>query len=147
MNYKWNDNKEEIGFKNDVLFLLNKEEYKRYKDKIRYIEMYWWLRDRYGESSTSVYRVNDGGFSSGYGASSPIGIRPCLKYDKVDSIIDSKEENCFLWNDTKWRIIDEENKIAISDLPIEFKEFDRESSEYETSDIRKFLKEWSELEY
>lgn len=138
---------EEIGFKDDVLFLMSLDEYKRYKDKIRYIKTWWWLRNSYGYSSTYAYFINSDGFSSYGVAFNDYGVRPCLRYNKISLIIDLEEENCFLWNKTKWRIIDEKNKIAISDLPIEFKKFDGESNDYETSDIRAFLKEWSGLEY
>lgn len=136
-----------IGYEDDVLFLLSSEEYERYKDKIRCIEMYWWLRDKYTNSSAYVCRVNTDGYSYYGGASRACGVRPCLKYDKIDSIIDSKEKNCFIWNETKWRIIDKENCIAISEVPIWFMEFDNQNNDYETSSIRKFLKEWSGLEY
>lgn len=138
---------ETVGYEDDVLFLLSSEEYKRYKNKIRHIKVYWWLRDKYTNTSACVCNVGYVGLSDFYGACGTNGVRPCLRYDKISSIIDSKEENCFMWNETKWRIIDKENHIAISEVPIWFMEFDNQSNDYETSNIRKFLKEWSGLRY
>ena len=52
------------------------------------------------------------------------------------------EENCFIYNDVKWKIIDKEKQIAISYMPISFQIFDGTSNNYQNSFIRKFLNDW-----
>lgn len=138
----------DIGYKNDDIFLLSIEECEHYKKRIPHENCWWWLR------SPSLFQyfaalvrgdgsVLDGGDGVDY---SDIAVRPALKYSNLESqIIKSTiHKNRFLFNEFPFRIIDEENKIAIAEVPITFDIFDKESNDYETSYIRRKLLSWFE---
>lgn len=62
------------------------------------------------------------------------GIRPALKIGGV--------RNKIVFNGVTWVKIDKD--LYISELPIDFRRFDEESNDYETSEVRKFLLHWLE---
>lgn len=136
---------ESIGFDDDKIFLLSIEEYKKYIDKIPHMTTWWWLRSS-GHSSYFAAYVSKEGYVCAYGLSVNYGegsVRPALKYTSLNTI-KSKDKDCFVWNETKWKIIDEEKKIAISCLPITFEMFDNDSNDYASSEIREWLLNWFE---
>lgn len=131
--------------KHDPIYLLSIDECKNYKEKIPHINIWWWLRS-YGENSWYVAYVNNSGSVSYHGDyvdHASYAVRPALCYSELKgSAIDSKDIDCFIWNDVKWKIIDKDKEIAISVLPISFDKFDDESNNYENSHIRKWLLDW-----
>lgn len=135
---------ESIGFDDDKIFLLSIEEYKKYIDEIPHMTTWWWLRSP-GYNSRGVAFMSSYGYV-GYDIHLSYdngAVRPALKYTNLNTI-KSKDKDCFVWNETKWKIIDEEKKIAISCLPITFERFDNDSNDYASSEIREWLLNWFE---
>lgn len=137
---------EKIGFEQDEIFLLSVEEYEKYKDKIPHINTWWWLRSP-GSTCVDAAHVYSNGavdFDGHYIINDDYVIRPALRYSNLKSeIIKSKiKENAFVFNEIRWVIIDKENEIAITEMPIAFRRFDAESNDYESSEIRKWLLNW-----
>ena len=136
-----------IGFKDDEIFLLSVDEYKQYKENIPRMNSWWWLRSP-GSFGIDAAIVDYDGSVHYYGYVVDIDlacVRPALKYSNLKSeISESKKENCFIWNEIRWTIIDKEKEIAIAEMPIAFMMFDNDSNDYETSEIREFLKKWKD---
>lgn len=133
---------ENIGFENDELFLLSIEEYERYKDNIPLIKIWWWLRSP-GDNRGSAALVDEVGSVLDYGSrvSYDYGVRPALRYSNLESEIVKSVTNPkrILYKDFPFIIIDGENKIAISEVPISFEIFDEKSNDYKKSEIRRYL--------
>lgn len=131
---------ETVGFKNDSIFLLSKEEYERYKDKIPKITCWWWTRSG-GNGSCSVAFVDcddSGYYKGGICASLDSGaVRPALKISDYYA-----HSGKIVFNGVTWVRIDKD--LYISELPIDFRRFDSTSNNYETSEVRKFLLYWFE---
>ena len=136
----------DIGYKDDDIFLLSKEEYEYYEDKIPHENCWWWLRSPGPNQHDAALVFYDG--SVIYGGRSVVrdycAVRPALKYSNLESqIIQScLHKDRFLFREFPFRIIDAENKIAIAEVPITFDKFDKESNDYETSYIRRKLLAW-----
>lgn len=131
--------------KQDEIFLLSAEGYEKYKDRIPHINILWCLRSP-GRNDNYILYVNSTGMIDYYGYNVNIdnyAIRPALRYSNLKSkIIESKVKDAFIFNETRWIIIDKEKEIAIAELPIAFRRFDEKSNNYETSEIRKWLLDW-----
>lgn len=129
------------------IYLLSTEEYQKYQEKIPHIGCWWWLRSP-GENPYYVASVSTGGLvycPGRYTIFNCNAVRPALRYSNLESqIIKSKKSNCFIWNEVRWVILDEEAEIAISEMPIAFDKFDDNSNDYSTSHIRKWLLDWYE---
>lgn len=127
----------------DSIFLLSKEEYEKYKDKIPYIDVWWWLRtpgcvDRVAISVNSDGFVDDNGFFVDY---ANYAVRPALKVSSVKSF-EQFANNSFCALKNIWVKIDED--LAISEMPIAFSRFDEKSNDYAKSEIRQELLDWYE---
>lgn len=150
----------DIGYKDDKLFLLSIEEYKRYKDKIPHINTCWWLRSPgNGKKCASSVESRNGSVNA-YGLDVVDwgnGVRPALNYTKLESkIIKSTiNPNRIIYKDFPFWIIDEEKHIAIAEMPIRFDKFDnkstpddrfneKSSNNYEKSYIRHWLNDFAE---
>lgn len=130
----------------DKVFLLSTKEYEMYMSEIPYVKTWWWLRSPGIYSNYAAAVDYDGSVSyDGYYVNDDTDcVRPALRYSTLKSEISkSKEKNCFVWNETKWKIIDKEKEIAIAYMPISFDRFDDNSNDYEGSHIRKWLLDWS----
>lgn len=119
--------------------LLSVEEYENMCEHIPHLNYWWWLRSpgydqRYAAGVDLFGDVYYGGgsVSNDYGA-----VRPALKSDVF------KKENIgteFAAFGNRWTVCGE--GFAISDCEISFRRFDAKSNDYETSEVKKFLKEW-----
>lgn len=124
---------------NDEIFLLSIEEYEKYKNVIPKINCWWWLRSP-GYSSTNaayVYRdgsVNDVGGNIRYDG---VAVCPAIKFNPLLSL---KPGDRFIKHDFPWIYLGD--CLAISEVPIAFRRFDKEGNDYDTSEVRKFLFEW-----
>ena len=134
---------ETVGFGDDPIFLLSKEEYEKYKDRIPQIKCWWWLRSP-GDLSNYAADVHRDG-SADHGGDivyiSGFAVRPALRISNLKSF-NSGGKNKIVFNGVTWVKIDE--NLYISELPIDFRRFDSTSNIYETSEIRKFLLNWLE---
>jgi len=135
-----------VGYKDDEIFLLSIEEYERYMTNIPIINTWWWLRSP-GYHSKGAAGVSSGGDLDVYGCyvlDADGAVRPALRYSNLKSKIVKSEiaKDRFIFNDFPFRIIDEDNEIAIAEVPIVFDKFDNESNDYENSDIRMRLLDW-----
>ena len=129
------------GYKNDKIFLISIEEYEKYKKHIPYINSWWWLRSPGFYSNCAAHVVNDGSVSN-YGNDvflSNDAVRPALKISNPE-FDPLKIGERFVKYSFPWIKID--NNLAIAEVLIAFRRFDKESNEYETSEIRQFLKDW-----
>lgn len=130
----------------DRVFLLSIEEYEMYMDDIPHINTWWWLRSPgdYSDCAAGVRSDGSVNYCGDYVNIATDCVRPALRYATLKSEISkSKDENCFIWNEIKWKIIDKEKEIAIAYMPIAFDKFDDNSNDYESSHIRKWLLDWS----
>lgn len=148
-----------VGFKEDPIFLLSKEEYKKYKDKIPKINCWWWLRSP-GDESDYVAGISDSAFVYDYGSivnCSDVAVRPALKISdsirtklrKFIPVINANKLQTYhrfgdriVFNGVTWMKLSDD--IYISEMPIDFRRFDASSNNYETSEIRQFLLKWFE---
>lgn len=123
---------------NDKIFLLSKEEYNKYRDRIPNVNVRWWLRSP-GFDDIFAATVKGNGDVDYFGnavISEHYGVRPALKDDNLKSEIGERIVRCGY----TWVVID--NGLAIAEVPITFKRFDAKSNDYETSEIRRFLLDW-----
>lgn len=138
----------DIGYKDDDLFLLSKEEYEHYKRMIPHENYWWWVRSSgYNQYFAAAVDIDGSVRYRGHNVHRDDGaVRPALKYSNLESqIIQSRlHKDRFLFQEFPFRIIDEDNKIAIAEVPIAFDKFDKESNDYETSGIRRKLLKWFE---
>ena len=122
----------------DKLFLLSINEYKTYKAKIPHINTWWWLRSPGGDSRSAA-GVDDDGSVDYYGDFvyfNDFAVRPALKLESNNlQIGDRIAKYQFPW-------IYIGDNLAIAEVPIAFRWFDAKDSNYETSEIKKFLNDW-----
>lgn len=136
----------DIGYKDDDIFLLSADEYEHYKRMIPHENCCWWLRSPGNRQHYATF-VNLVVSVCYYGldvSRDDLTVRPALKYSNLESQIikSSIYKDRFLFHEFPFRIIDEENKIAIAEVPITFDMFDEESNDYETSYIRRKFLAW-----
>ena len=125
--------KGQVGFKDDKIFLLSVDEYKKYADKIPSTP-WWWLRSPGCDQNLTYYVYRDG-WTDCYGSTvtDDYGcVRPALKH------MSTKDK--FEWLGATWIRIDE--NLYIAEMPIAMRRFDAESNDYETSEVRQFLLDW-----
>ena len=145
------DKVDKVGFEDDEMFLLSTHEYEQYKESIPHINAYWWLRSPGYYSNYAAYVINVGSVNFyGLGVDYVFDcVRPALKFKSTSYFLKRNETGT--WTEAKigdriiaynfpWIIIDKD--LAIAEVPIAFRRFDDKSNDYETSEIRKFLKEW-----
>ena len=137
--------KEEIGFKDDPIFLLSCEEYERYEDVIPKINTWWWLRSPGEDSDNATLVDNDGNiyYDGYYFYLDNYGVRPGIKLSYLP--VDKNKRAVgrrYIYNNFPFIIIDEEKGLAIAEVPITFDKFNDKSNDYENSYIRKFLLDW-----
>lgn len=127
-------------YKNDRIFLLSVEEYNHYKDKIPEINCWWWLRSP-GYNSIRAADVNyDGSVSSnGDRVNYDDGaVRPTLYFNSTNFDIGDR----FVFLGVTWIVLDK--NLAIAEMPITFSRFDKETNDYEKSEVRQYLLNWFE---
>lgn len=125
----------------DKIFLLSAEEYKKYKDKIPFVPVSWWLRSPGLLQWNAAVVLRNGGVHT-YGSGvyyNAVAVRPALQIDNLKSN-NLKIGDRFGEADCSWIVID--NDLAIAEVPIAWRRFDAESNNYETSEVRKFLLDW-----
>lgn len=123
----------------DKIFLLSVEEYKKYKDKIPHINTWWWLRSS-GYLPINAANVLYDGSIGYYGrdiSNYSGAVRPALNINKNYPI-----GTRIIVADSSWIVID--NKLAIAEVPIDFRRFNKDDNNYEKSEIRQFLFDWLE---
>lgn len=121
---------------NDKIYLLSKEEYERYENKIPPINCDWWLRTPC-DNNNGVATVGCDGFvgDDGMYCYNPfIAIRPVIKIPYSNLI----GKRIIMYN-FSWIVIDKD--LAIAEVPIAFMEFG-EDKDYEISYVREFLLNW-----
>ncbi len=139
-----------IGFEDDPIFLLSKEEYERYKSKIPQLSCGWWLRSPGADLDCTAFIVSN---NSIFGRGSVVkyfrgAIRPVVKMSAIRSFLYNGSTYCgtkngrFFALGATWKVIDEEKGLAIAEMPIMFSRFDAESNDYATSEVRKKLLDW-----
>ena len=131
---------------NDEIFLLSRDEYEKYKSFIPTIKCWWWLRSPGGLYEDAAIVLGDGyadphlSFDydniiyDGSGA-----VRPALRFYPL---LSQKAGDRLIKYDFPWIYLGDE--LAIAEVPIAFRRFDEEGNDYETSEVRKFLLEWTE---
>lgn len=136
---------EEVGFEDDDIFLLSKDEYRKYESKIPSIgSCSWWLRSQGNFENSVTAVVHDTFYSMGiHHDISDIGVRPALKLHIANTCALS-EGNILDCGRFPWICIDKDKSLFVAEVPICFRRFDGVDGDYETSEIRKFLKEWWE---
>lgn len=135
---------EQVGFEDDEIFLLSKEEYEKYKDEIPYHSVWWWLRSPslFDNLVAGVY--SDGDTSeNGHYVDYICAVRPAIHIPNPNGLPYKIGER-IMRKSYPWIVIDEEEGIAIAETPISFRSFDKENSNYENAEIRKFLLDWWE---
>ena len=139
--------KKEFDATKDHIFLLSIEEHKKYKDKIPLVRCWWWLRSP-GDSSRSAADVDLDGSVYGFGSyvhCSNLAVRPALRLENRElghfNLVDPSfcGQRLIKYN-FPWIYIGD--GLAIAEVPIAFKRFDEKSSDYENSEIRRFLLDW-----
>lgn len=128
----------------DKIFLLSVEEYEKYKERIPYIKCWWWLRSPGSELHYAMNVTYDGSAHNSvdydYVNYSDVAVRPVIRREAIDNILDWQIGNRIVKYDFPWFVIDKD--LAIAEVPISFHKFDTESNDYENSEIRKFLFDW-----
>lgn len=129
------EEKEDVGFFEDVIFLLSKDEYKKYKGKIPTINCRWWLRDAgnlFVDEFDNICR-----FPSKFNHPD-FALRPALKLKGEYNV----GERIVLIG-FPWVVIDK--NLAIAEVPIWFSTFDNvDGNCYRDSYAREYLKKWLE---
>lgn len=140
---KLKQEKHEIGFKDDQIFLLSIEEYNKYKKRIPHKYCCRWLRSPGYNSNYAAIVYNDGSADNGGGVieAHDVAVRPAIKFN--NTALRARGE-LFTKYGTTWVVIDPFEQIAIAENPIHFMGFDRFSNDYESSDVRAFLRLWSD---
>lgn len=130
-----------IGYKDDKIFLLSVEEYEKYEKAIPEINTWWWLRSPGDYSDNAAYVHSDGSVSNyGYNVDiDNVAVRPALRISNQESE-NLKVGERFVKYDFPWIKIDE--NLAIAEVPIAFRRFDKYLNNYDDSEIRQFVKEW-----
>ena len=130
--------------KDSPIDLLSIEEYNKYKRYIPLLRSWWWLRSP-GSNPFSVAAVNCIGdvYDRGDGIRSDNAVRPVLKIKpefKYSDHLKYLDDKLLVYCGVTWIKIDKD--LYISEMPIEFREFDSESTDYKTSEVRKYLLNW-----
>lgn len=116
----------------DILTLMTKAEYDKYKDLFPPIEGDYWLRD----TAPDPYRVwTNGGTSC---CSSLFYLRPVLRITSPNAKF--FDDSLMNWHNKNWYKLDENLWISLEAW--DKINFDPETSDYENSAIRKYLYEW-----
>ena len=130
----------------DEIFLLSKEEYREYKNIIPWVNVSWWLRtptelDRSDHAMAVTNIVAKGEVdTTGIRISTHhLAVRPAIRLTDWETGSVGVGEN-FTKYSFPWVYVG--NHIAVSEVPIAFRCFDMTSNNYETSNIRAFIKEW-----
>lgn len=125
--------------------LLSVEEYRCYKSLIPYIEEDWWLRSPgsysyYATSIDSHGAVYEGGSYVDYAF---IGVRPVLNISISNSSEFFKGDSIEIFNKT-WTVLDvkEDQIYILADKIIAQRRFDKESNDWEKSELKTWLEEW-----
>ena len=128
---------------NDIT-LLSIEEYEQTKEIVPLVIQYWWLRSP-GTYDNNVAVVLIGGSVNYFGLFVPdsYGVRPALILNMQSSNLQIKDK--FIFADYTWTVIGENLALCDSVVGTTYfrKDWEAEdSSEYETSDIKKWLEDW-----
>lgn len=121
----------------DKIFLLSTKEFEEYKDKIPYINCWWWLRSHGYRSDLALIvgydsYIRQGGSRIDFDT---VAVRPAIITPR-----DYKVGERILAYDFPWVVID--RGLAIAETPIGFHRFDGKSNNYEKSAIRQYLLLW-----
>lgn len=143
-----------FGYKDDDIFLLSKEEYKKVRVDIpRYDCSWWWLRSP-GHCVNYAAWVGYDGYVNSDGSAvylAELAIRPVVRINNYNHpsnfVSDFETDKHFirLKNDLIMPLTliynkEEKYKYYIFDMPLPLTQrFDRDSNDYETSEIRRYL--------
>ena len=130
----------------DKIFLLSAEEYEKYHEHIPYIACYWWLRTPIPNDKDDVVVVDSDGDVNDWGTpvnDTAIGVRPAIEISEELASFFSPGGQ-FEKDGWRWTYLGD--NIAIATIPIEFQYFDIKSNDYETSGVRKYLRQWHSVE-
>jgi len=125
----------------DDIFLLSKEEYRKYKSLIPILDDWWWLRSP-GYISYSAAVVNGVGSvrSNGYYVALCSGVaRPVLRIPNL-KFLDIKPGDILIIFGREWVLLDKD--LVIAKKEIRKHRFDKELNNYETSEIKQYLQNW-----
>ena len=155
MDKYFKEKKDEKTVDDDEIFLLSSEEYNKYKSNIPLINAWWWLRspDNSSDYSDLVAFVCEDGSAFNYGSRvsrSNGTVRPAIRLTNHEPLgVGAKYRDCvyhvgdrFIKYNFPWIVIDD--NLAIAEVPIAFRRFDKESTDYGHSEIRRFLLDWKE---
>ena len=125
----------------DKIFLLSIEEYEKYKKYIPSINTWWWLQSPGSNSCRAANVSSDDSVDNlgdfvyyDFGA-----VRPALKISKQE-FENLNLGDRFVKHDFPWIKIS--NYLAIAEIPIAFRRFDKISNNYDNSEIKQFLQDW-----
>lgn len=140
------EQKTPIGFEDDPIFLLSKEEYEKYKNNIPKFSAWWWLRSSNEDFYyAAIVDTNGSVIDCDLLNEDRNLVRPALRIShlKCNTVLnyDSTGTRFFALGAT-WKIIDDEEDIAIAEMPLMSYQFDTESNNYEESEVRKKLLGW-----
>lgn len=126
---------EKVGYKEDQLFLLSKEEYAKYADVIPECQTTWWLRSPSSDDMivTTIVCVTHPVSFGNFVSYTTAGIRPALKINTYDY----KVGEIIVYKKSPFTVIDKD--LCVATVPIDFDVFDEENNDYKTSKVRKFL--------
>lgn len=132
-----------IDLEKDPVFLLSKEEYEKYQDKIPPIDCCWWLRSRHKEQRDIFACVDtDKLCSCGADFEYKRDVRPALRISSNEWFVRHLRDR-IIYCGVAWTKIDE--KLYIAETPIASKQFNSTQVHgYAFSDIREFLLDWYE---
>lgn len=135
-----------VGFNGDPIFLLSIDEYEKYENDIPIIKEWWWLRSP-GDCQNhaalvlnigSVYYRGDYVFDD-----ENVVVRPALKISNLKSVnLKFVKDGYLVYCGITWKKIG--NDLYIAENPIACRRFDVISNDYESSEIRQFLRIWHE---
>lgn len=135
--------KTELECRVDEITLLSIEEYEQHKPVIPCIDDFWWLRSP-GYFSYNAAGVFDYGTVYDFGVyDTTIGVRPALHISVLDSSEFSKGGSIEIFDKT-WTVLDvkEDQIYVLADEIIAQRGFDKESNNWETSELKVWLQEW-----
>lgn len=143
-----------FGYKDDDIFLLSKEEYKKVRVDIpKYDCCRWWLRSP-GDGVNFAALVGSDGYVNSDGSDvyrAELAIRPVVRINNYNypfnfvSDLETGKHYIRLKNDLIMPLTliynkEEKYKYYIFDIPLPLTQrFDRDSNDYETSEIRRYL--------
>lgn len=123
--------------------LLTTEEAEMLPHRLRNYKNQWWLRSP-GYSQNFVAYVSSGGpiiYGGLYVCYSEVAVRPALKIRNLESS-NLTIGDTFVFHNKRFEVIDAETAFCLEDIDTHRFCPNRQSNDYETSDVKKYVDDW-----